>query len=49
LTAGSSDDAALVLPQTQDMNDLPSWVMNDPHAVMQLLLEGEISDEETAS
>jgi len=23
-------------------NDLPSWMMDDPHAVMQLILEGEI-------
>jgi len=31
------------------MNDLPSWIMDDPHAVMQLILEGEvpIHDEET--
>jgi len=24
-------------------NDLPSWMMDDPHAVMQLILEGEVN------
>ena len=23
-------------------NDLPSWIMDDPHAVMQLILEGDL-------
>jgi hypothetical protein len=27
----------------QDMNDLPSWIVDDPHAVMQLILEGEVT------
>jgi hypothetical protein len=25
------------------MNNLPSWIMDDPHAVMQLILEGELT------